>query len=414
MPFKETCRLEQRVLMLSEYDTGAFSVVELCARYGVHRDTFYEWRRRRASGEARWFEDGSHAPKSCPHKTEAAVVEAVIALRRRFPHFGPKKLWAWLTRHEPDRRWPAASTIGEMLKREGLVTRRRSRRPPRELGQTQVVASAPNQEWCCDFKGWFRTRDGRRCDPLTVTDTASRYLLAVCITEPTIAAVRPVFERLFAEHGLPQAIRSDNGAPFGSSGAGGLTQLSAWWVKLGIEPHFIPPGSPQDNGRHERMHRTLKDQTTDPPAADRAEQQARFDAFREHYNHERPHEGLGQVPPASCWSPSSRRMPQTLQEPWYDADHQVRRVRTNGEIKWAGGLVYVSEALCGELLGLTEAEDGGHTVRFGHLDLGVIDPSARFLRFAPLRHRLREAQEAPAQQKVSGINPVQTVGDQPG
>jgi transposase InsO family protein len=406
MPFRELGRLEQRVAMLGDYDTGAFSVSELCRSYGVSRETFYVWLDRRASGAADWFCDRRHAPGRCPHRTQEEVAAAVIAAKQRFPRFGPKKVKAWLERTRPDGSWPAASTIGDILKRAGLVEPRSGRRRAVELGGVATAAVDPNAEWACDFKGWFRTRDGRRCDPLTITDTASRYLIDVRIAEPSMEGVRPVFARAFEAHGLPEAIRSDNGAPFGSSGAGGLTRLSVWFLKLGVRPRFTRPGSPQDNARHERMHRTLKADTADPPSASLAEQQARFDTFRRHYNDERPHEALDQNPPASVWTPSPRPMTTRIEEPWYDADHQVRRVRTNGEIKWAGELVYIGEALTGEMLGLIEREDGAHRVRFFDLDLGVLDRSGRFRRFAPLRHRLREAPEPQPQQKLSGIIPV--------
>jgi transposase InsO family protein len=404
MPFREIGRLEQRVAMLSDYDTGAFSVSELCRFYGVSRETFYVWRERRASGEADWFCDRSHAPGRCPHRTAEAVAEAVIAAKRRFPRFGPKKVKAWLDQHRPEASWPAASTVGDILKRAGLVEARGRRRRAVELGGVASAALEPNAEWACDFKGWFRTRDGARCDPLTITDTASRYLIDVRIVPPSVEGVRPVFARAFAEHGLPEAIRCDNGAPFGSTGAGGLTRLSVWWLRLGVRPRFIPLASPQDNGRHERMHRTLKDHTAKPPSASLAEQQARFDAFRTEYNGCRPHEALGQTPPASRWRGSSRPMPSRLEAPWYDADHQVRRVRSAGEICWRGEFVFIGAAFCGETVGLTERANGTHLVRFCDVDLGIIDPDGRFRRFAPLRHKLRNApQPSP---KPSAINPV--------
>lgn len=406
MPFREIGCVEQRVGLFCDYDTGAWTVSELCRAYGVSRETFYVLRARRASGDPAWFCERSHAVVSCPHRTPSAVAETVVATKRRFPRFGPKKVKAWLDRTEPGTAWPAASTIGDILKREGLVETRSRRRRGRELGRAETVADAANAEWACDFKGWFRTLDGRRCDPLTITDTATRYLIEVRITEPTTKGVIPLFERAFAEHGLPEAIRCDNGTPFGSQAAGGLTRLSVWWLKLGIAPHFIRPASPQDNGRHERMHRTLKDATAKPASADLAEQQARFDVFRTHYNGERPHEAIRQQPPSTLWTPSPRPMPERLLEPWYDPDHQVRRVRTNGEIKWNGEFVFLSEPLIGERVGLAETPSGVHIVRFFDIDLGVIDRQGRFRRFAPLRHRLRYAPEHPPQQNVSGIIPV--------
>jgi transposase InsO family protein len=281
MPFKETGRMEERIRMFLEYESGNWRVSELCRRYGVCRDTFYEWRKRKESGDPEWFMDRSHAPLQCRQATDGAIAEKVIAARRRFPHLGPRKLLVVLDRDAPEIAWPAASTIGTILKRAGLVSPVRRRRRPLDQRRPCTPVTAANDEWSTDFKGWFRTRDQRRIDPLTVADSHSRFLIELRIVAPTIEGVRPCFERAFREHGLPLAIRSDNGSPFG---AGGLTKLSAWWTKLGITPRFIHPASPQENGRHERMHRTLKAQTAAPPANNAPEQQARFDAFREHYN----------------------------------------------------------------------------------------------------------------------------------
>jgi transposase InsO family protein len=404
MPFQETCRMERRVQMLLDWETRAFSVTELSRRYGVSRDTVYLWTLRREGGTPDWFADRSHAPLSRPHRTPEAQVEPILAMKRRFPHFGPKKVKARLEIEQPQMTWPAASTIGAYLKAAGLVEPRAGRRRALERGVASSWAQGPNAEWACDFKGWFRTRDGTRCDPLTLTDTYSRYLIETKITAQTVEGVRPVFEQVFREHGLPQAIRSDNGPTFGSSGAGGLTRLSAWWLRLGVQPHYIRPASPQENGRHERMHRTLKRETARSPAASLAEQQARFDAFRAHFNHIRPHEALDQTPPADHWSPSPRAFPDRLADPWYDAFHQVRRVRTNGEIKWRGQYAFVAEALAGEIVGIAELDHGLHLVRFCNIDLGVIDRRGTFRRFAPLRHQLREPPEDP--NNLSTIIPV--------
>jgi putative transposase len=385
MPFKETCRMEERVRMLADYDTGSWSVSDLCRRYGVCRDTFYEWRKRRASGDTAWFTDRSHVVQHCPHATDEKLVEAIVALRRRFPHLGPRKLLWKLERQAPTTRWPAASTIGDILKREGLVTAVRRRRPPLDQARIMMPVEAANEEWAADFKGWFRTRDNLRIDPLTISDGYSRFLLDVRIVVPRIEPSQAVFARAFRRYGLPRAIRCDNGAPFGSTGAGGLTRLSAWWLKLGIEPHFIHPASPQENGRHERMHRTLKAQTSRPPAANARAQQTRFDAFRRHYNEQRPHEALGQRPPHEVYTPSQRAMPDRVTEPWYDADHQVRRVRPPGTIKWKGDQVFISEALVGELVGIVELDTGNYVVRFCSRDIGLLDRDGRFRRFAPPR-----------------------------
>jgi putative transposase len=403
MPFKETCRMEERVRMLADYDTGNWSVSDLCRRYGVCRDTFYEWRQRRERGAADWFVARSHAPLHCPHATDPALADAVIALRRRLPHFGPRKLLWKLKREAPATPWPAASTIGDILKQAGLVTPVKKPRPALDQQKAMPAVAGANDEWAADFKGWFRTRDDRRIDPLTITDGYSRFLIDVRIVPPTIAGSQPVFTAAFRTYGLPLAIRCDNGGPFGSPGPGGLTRLSAWWLKLGVEPHFIHPASPQENGRHERMHRTLKAQTSRPPAANAAEQQGRFDAFRRDYNEERPHESLGQRPPQEIYTRSPRAMPDRVAEPWYDADHQVRRVRSSGEIKWNGEHVFVSDVLIGELIGIAELDTGDHVVRFCDRDIGLIDRCGRFTRFAPPRAGLCQAPVAPHAQSADPI-----------
>jgi len=395
MPFKETCAMEERIAMFREYDSGAFGVSDLARRYGISRETFYQWKRRRESGETEWFKDRPSVPGSCPHQTEAWIADSIKAMKRRFPGFGPKKLRVKLMETHPRIVWPAASTMGDILKEAGLVDSGSRRRPPREQGEIIAGGVAPNDEWSIDFKGWFRTRGGHRIDPLTVCDTACRYLLTVRIVPPVYEGVRTELERVFRDAGLPAAMRSDNGPPFGSTGAGGLSRLSVWLLRLGVDVRFIPPGSPQDNGRHERMHRELKRATASSPARSAAEQQVRFDAFRNLYNEERPHEALGQTPPARHWHISERLLPDTIAEPWYDADHEIRRVRRTGEIKWRGEEIFIGEALAGETVGLRMIENGGYLVNFCGRRLGAVGRDGRFLRFAPPRARLRYAKETP-------------------
>jgi len=342
------------------------------------------------------------------------VVEAVVALRRRFKYLGPRKLLARLEREDAATDWPAASTIGDILKAAGLIEAVKRRRRALDQPRQMAAVTAANDEWAADFKGWFRTADYSRIDPLTITDGHSRFVIDVRIVAPTVVGAKRVFTAAFRAHGLPFSIRCDNGTPFGSNGAGGLTGVSVWWLKLGIEPHFIRPASPQENGRHERMHRTLKAQTSCPPAANAAEQQRRFDAFRRHYNEERPHEALGQRMPSELYSTSPRPMPERIEEPWYDADHQVRRVRSSGEIQWKGERVFIGEALVGELVGIAELETGDHVVRFCGRDIGLINRRGVFGRFAPPRTGLRKPAEHAANPKLSGIIPVQNVDNHPG
>ncbi len=319
------------------------------------------------------------------------VSAAIVALRRKHRFWGPKKLRAVLDRDFPGTDWPAPSTIGDLLRREGLVEARRLRRRGIAVEQPFAPVEAANDLWCIDFKGWFRTGDGRRCDPLTVTDAQSRFLLTCQALNPTGVEVERACDRLFREYGLPRAMRMDNGSPFASSGAAGLTRLSVGWVKLGIRLERIDPGSPQQNGRHERMHRTLKEQTTQPPAANAHKQQAKFDDFRREFNEQRPHEALGQVTPASCYSTSRRSYPDTIEEPCYAGAHEVRRVRPDGAIKFRGKEVYVSQALAGEPVGLFEIDDDQWLVRFAELNIGMFGRGRKLERFASARPGRRKS-----------------------
>jgi transposase InsO family protein len=306
------------------------------------------------------------------------VAERLILARQAHPTWGPKKLVAWLRDQEPGGSWPAPSTAGDLLDRAGLVRRRQQRRQTAPWSQPFARAEQANDLWCIDLKGWFRTGNGVRVDPLTVADAASRYLL-VChgLRQPRGPQVRRVLERAFREYGLPRAIRTDNGPPFASVGLGGLSSLAVWWVKLGILPERTEPGHPEQNGRLERLHRTLKAETASPPQPTWRRQQRAFQAFRSSYNEDRPHEALGQQPPARRYRTSVRPYPTRVASPEYEAGMTVRRVRTNGEIKWKGQTLYLSEALCGEPVGLTPQDDRFWTIRFGPLQIGLLDSHAR-------------------------------------
>jgi transposase InsO family protein len=408
MPWKETCAVDEKMAFVAEYLRMELPMTVLCERFGISRDTGYRLvHRYHAEGAG-----GLVARSRAPHRHGMAMAEeiaaAIMALRRERPHWGPKKLRAILERRDPKRLWPAPSTIGDLLRREGLSTPRRRRRTAVPHTQPFLPVCEPNDLWCIDFKGWFRTADGQRCDPLTLTDADSRFLIECRIVPETIEAVQPVVDQAFRELGLPRAMRSDNGTPFASShAAGGLTRLAVHWVKLGIRLERIDPGAPQQNGRHERMHGTLKSETSRPPAATLAEQQARFDRFRNDFSDNRPHEALGQLPPTSRYRPSPRPYPSKIEEPWYDADHAVSRVRCSGEIKWGGEFIYISEALIGEPVGVAETEAGDWIVRFADIDLGVIDRTTkklrRFMAGRPARHKAQPEQTKKTVRHVSGL-----------
>jgi transposase InsO family protein len=386
MPWKETCHMDQKMQFIVRVLAGEDEMTALCREYGVSRKTGYKWLGRYISEGAAGLAECSHAPLQHGQAHEVAVVQTVLGLRQRWPHWGSKKLRVKLVEHHPELSAPAASTIGEWLRRAGVVGQSRRRRRCPAYTQPFATVSAANDVWCTDFKGWFRTGDGRRCDPFTLTDAHSRYLLRCqAVARPDEENVRPIFEAAFKEHGLPLAIRSDNGPPFASVGVGGLSRLAVWWIKLGIRPERIVAGKPQQNGRHERVHRTLNQETARPPAASLPAQQQRFDAFRTVYNTERPHEALGQQTPTSLYEPSLRPYPDRVEEPHYGDDVAVRRVRSNGQIKWAGELIFVGEALIGEPVGIFETEGGDWLVRYADVDLGYIHPQRRRLSPRPLR-----------------------------
>lgn len=382
MPWEETTRMLQRVRFISDLESCAYTMTELCERYGVSRKTGYKWAQRYASCGWEGLQERSRAPLSCPHRTPEDVEQDLLELRRQHPTWGARKLLACLRRREPEVGWPSASTVGGILKRHGLVEgRRRARRAWPHPGRPVVRAEAPNQVWTSDFKGQFRTGDGRLCYPLTVVDGYSRCLLAVeGLDSVSCEQAWPVFVRLFREHGLPEAIRTDNGSPFASSMAvGGLSRLSVSWIKLGIRPERIEPGHPEQNGSHERMHRTLKQETARPPAPTRRAQQERFDQFRYVYNEQRPHEALSQQTPADLYRPSLRQYPTQVPAPEYPGHFEVRSVRHSGEIKWQGQPLYISEALGGERVGLEEVDDGLWAVYFGPVLLARFDERERTL-----------------------------------
>lgn len=380
MPWRVTCAMEERERLVKAWLSGRYSVTELAEAFHVSRKTAHKWLGRFASGGTVALADRPRTALHHPNAVPDAVIQAVIRAKHNRPVWGPLKL-----NPGPDEppeiveHWPAASTRGAILARAGLVRPRRRRRTVAPNTAPFHACVEPNQTWCCDFKGWFRTEDGARCNPLTITDACTRVLIRCQgVERQDFAHSKPVFESAFKEFGLPEAMRSDNGAPFASLAAGGLSALSVWLVKLGIWPDRIDPGHPEQNGRHERMHLTLKLECCQPPAANLAAQQLRFDAFRHSYNHERPHQALALQTPASLYRPSPRTYPTLLEDPHYGADFTVRRVRSNGEIRWRGGLVFLSELLTGEAVGLRE-EQLGFAVYFGPVYLGRLDVRAERL-----------------------------------
>jgi transposase InsO family protein len=381
MAWKTSSVMEEKLRFVFEYERDEQTMAELCACFGICRDTGYVWLRRYRQYGVGSLLELNRAAKRHPNQTCAQNEQAVIELRQAHMRWGPRKLKRILERDQPGRGWPATSTVGEIVKRAGLVVARKKRRRTEPYTEPLAHAVESNRVWCADFKGWFRSGDGTRIDPLTITDACSRYLLRCQAVEKTdTERVRAIFEAAFREYGLPGAIRTDNGAPFASSAVGGLSRLAVWWIKLGIVPERIQAGHPEQNGRHERMHRTLKQDLR--PAQDWRGQQRELDRFREEYNQVRPHEALGMQTPASVYEPSPREYPHRLPEVEYPDTMLVRTVKSHGHFRWKRHDVFLSEVLWGERVGLLPVDDDRFTVYFAHLPVARFD--ARSCKIAPM------------------------------
>lgn len=374
MPWRERSPMDERVQFISDYRRQLFTMTELCERYGVSRKTGYTLIDRYERDGVDGLVLRSSRPHHSPQMTARIVRDAIVAMRKQHPTWGGKKIVAVLAERQPTWALPAVSTANDILKRHDLVPPRRRRRPVGHPGYQPRPATAPNEIWTTDFKGPFRTGDARWCYPLTIVDGFSRYVIACRgLRAPTTTDAIAVFRRAFRTYGLPTVIRSDNGEPFAAVSLARLSRLSVWWIRLGITPDLIEPASPQQNGAHERMHRTLKAETTRPPAADLARQQRRFTRFRTVYNDERPHEALGQQPPARRYRPSPRPFPARLVPIEYPGHYEVRRVSSGGTISWHAQAITISTVLTREDIGFEPIDDGIWDVHFGPVRLGRFD-----------------------------------------
>jgi transposase InsO family protein len=364
--------MDQRVQFIADYQRDVFGVADLARRYGVSRKTAYKWLAHYEAGGPAGLVDRSRRPGHSPQATPARVVAALLDVRRHHPTWGAKKLLKVVATRQPTWTLPARSTVCDLLDRAGLITTSRRRPVPAHPGRALIPMTAPNGTWTADFKGQFKTRNGVYCYPLTIVDGYSRYLLACQgLLSTAIAGARPIFLRLFQEYGLPGIIRTDNGVPFATTALGRLSTLSVWWIRLGILPELIAPASPQQKGRHERMHRTLKAEATRPPSGTLRAQQGRFNRFRQEYNHDRPHEALDQETPAAHYQPSPRALPRQLPPLEYPGHFEVRLVSRNSGIRWKKRWVCVTHTLAGEFVGLEEVGDGLWDVYLGRSSWGA-------------------------------------------
>jgi transposase InsO family protein/transposase-like protein len=374
MPWKVREPMDERISMIADWRKGDYGITDLSAIYGVSRKTVYKWITRYDEYGIDGLKELNKAPLSHPNQTEVEVIEELIKEKMNHGKWGPKKLLSHLQSCRQDVKWPSVCTVEKWLKRHGLVKERRRRKRVPPYSEPFLQCNAPNKVWSADFKGQFKTGDGRWCYPLTLSDNMSRYLL-VCrgVESPCYTDTQKWFEWAFRKYGLPAAIRTDNGTPFAGRGVTGLSRLSVWWIKLGIRPERIECGKPHQNGRHERMHRTLKEETATPSMADMHRQQMRFEEFRCEYNNERPHEALGMKTPSSVYEASSRRYPEKLPELHYDEGVDVRKVRDSGEISFRGNYYYLSEVLTGQQVGLAELFDGKYQIKFSFHPISIID-----------------------------------------
>lgn len=401
MTWKETNAMELRRQFIRDWRSGKRTVMELCAMYSISRKTGYKWiERYEKEGLAdpmsgQWAADRSHAAHVVHNRTPQIIEDALLAWRLRHPSWGARKLLNEVGLEHPEWTLPHESTVCDLLKRRNLVQTAPRRRAVGHPGRPSLQVAGPNDCWSGDFKGQFLLGNGEYCYPLTVTDNYSRYLLA-CQAMPgtLLQPTKAVFTRLFKEWGLPRRIRTDNGTPFAAASLGRLSQLSVWWLKLGILPELIQPGKPQQNGRHERMHKTLKDETTRPAAGNRSAQQRRFNSWGREFNTIRPHEGVDMSKPAQLQHASPRAMPDKLLPMEYPDRFEVRYVSANGGIRWKKDWVNVTSALKGEYIGLEQVDDDEWDVYFGIKRLGRLHE--RHMRIEDEYGRLKRCHRPPA------------------
>jgi len=375
MAWRSVTPMEERIRFVLEAQLDLWTINELCQRYGISRKTGYKWLKRFETGGLKAMHELSRAPKHRPGSVAKEVVEAIIAKKKRHRNWGPKKIAFILGRECAELKVPAPSTIGNILDRAGMVKKRRKRRAGglKRWPVNLTPGQYPNHVWGVDFKGWFRTRDGQRCEPFTTSDLYSRFVLECKALESQESSlVEPVFKNMFSRYGLPEIIRVDNGAPFASQGPLGLSRLSMWWVQLGIRVEFIEPGHPEQNAVHERMHRTLKEDACCPPEADLGWQQQRFERWRQEFNFERPHEAIAMKCPAELYSASARSFPAKLPDFEYPACYEVRRVKKSGQIVFEGVARFIGRSFTSVLLGLEAISHECYLVHAGPLVLGVL------------------------------------------
>ena len=374
MPWKVINQMDLKNQFVTDLNKEHYSITDLSQKYGISRPTVYKWLKRYKKLGIEGLKEQSRAPKNCPHRTKQRILDLLIQEKLKNRKRGPRKIRAQLKRRQPTLELPAISTISYWFKKEGLIKERKKRRHVPAYTQPFCECDAPNDVWSIDYKGQFHMKNNHVCYPLTVTDNFSRFILGCdALQGPRYNPTRYCLEKIFREYGLPQAIRCDNGTPFAGRCIGGLSRLMIWFILLGIIPERIKKGCPQENGRHERMHRTLKSEALDPVARNLKEQQKAFDMYRQDFNFYRPHEALNDQIPNDYYEKSYRLYVQRPHPPEYSYDYTVRQVRHNGEIKFQGRMFYLTESLAGLPVALKETADGLWQIQFSFYILGSVD-----------------------------------------
>lgn len=374
MPWKETEPMTEKERFVTLAQTGRFTITELCADFGISRKTGHKYLVRHEAEGRGGLKERSRRPRNSPAGTPEEVAKLVLRERRKHPTWGAKKIHDLLLRVHGMEERPHVNTVGNILSSHGLTKKRKRKAGVHRIHPEHLTQpTRPNEVWTFDYKGWFTLGNGVRCDPLTVCDRYSHYLIG-CKARPNqqFKGTLSSCKKLMRYHGLPEVIRVDNGAPFASTALGGLSQLSVWWIEQGIRVEFITPGSPQQNGSHERMHRDLEAEAANPPSPNMPAQQKRFDRWRHEYNHDRPHEALDMLRPAEIYHASERRLGET-DKMRYPEGYEIKRVSVSGHFSYGGSNFYMSEIYTGCRVGLFENSEGVTELHYANLHLGDLE-----------------------------------------
>jgi putative transposase len=380
MPWKGATVEDMRYQFILSVERDQDSISKICDAFGISRKTGHKWLKRYQEGGKTQLLDRSRRPLARPGDTSPELEAMIIQVRLRHPFWGAKKIRKVLMNEHPSILWPSPTTVWKILNRNGYTNKRRKRS---RLAQTSPIEDCnfPNDVWSSDFKGWWLTKDGKTCEPLTIFDGYSRFLFCCKhVRRKNYDYVWNLLQEVFQEYGMPKRFRTDNGSPFATTSLGRLSRLAVKLIRLGVVPEWIAPGKPQENGRHERMHRSLKLEAGTPPKETLAIQESRLDRFKYEYNEIRPHEALEMLTPREVYTPSLIKWTGEEDDPQYSEEYEVRCVDKKGFVHWRGMRFFSSEVLKRETIGIKQSKGDLFEVRYGSILLGYIDPIRGFSR----------------------------------